>query len=302
MAVNISDTANTISPDAFRGQEPSVTQPRTAAVTGHGGVRLHVCEYGPPDAQAILFVHGWSQCYLCWKFQLGSDLAARYRLVAFDLRGHGMSATPAEEAAYTRSEPWAGDVAAVIEQRGLDRPLVVGWSHGSFVVADYLRHHGDAAIRGVVLSSWAVRIGSDPADRANIGPGFEEHFAGSVADDLAANIAAMRQFVDVCVHTPLAPADRDEMLAYNMVVSPFVRSATGRHEACDNTGVLAKLSVPLLALHGARDTVVLPRSLDLVRQAQPHARFSLYPRSAHAPMLEEPERFNRELGDFALSC
>jgi pimeloyl-ACP methyl ester carboxylesterase len=268
-------------------------------VTGFGGVRLHVQEYGPPAAPAILFVHGWSQCYLCWKFQLGSDLAGRYRLVAFDLRGHGMSEVPRDDEAYIRSEPWAGDVAAVIEQLGLHRPLIVGWSHGSFVVCDYLRQHGDAAVSGVVLSSWAVRIGTDAADRANIGPGFEDYFAGSIAPDLEANIAAMRQFIDACVHTPLAPADRDEMLAYNMVVPPFVRSATGRHELCDNTSVLSQLSVPLLAAHGVRDTVVLPRSLELVRAARPQARFAVYEHSAHAPMLEEPERFNHELREFA---
>ena len=61
-----------------------------------------------------------------------------------------------------------------------------------------------------------------------------------------------------------------------MIVPPFVRAAAGRHEPCDNADVLSSMRVPLLAIQGLQDTVVLPESIDLVTAANPKAQVSLY--------------------------
>jgi non-heme chloroperoxidase len=294
--------ANSISKSCAAGGEGGLTrliEERTTTAIGHGGIRLHVRDFGPESAPAIVFVHGWSQSYLSWKRQLHSDLGRDYRLIAFDLRGHGQSEVAQSAEAYKRTAAWAGDVAAVIDKCGLVRPVLVGWSHGAFVCCDYLRQYGDSRLAGVVLSSWAVRIDENPAGNAYIGPGFTDFFQGSISSDLAVNIEAVRNFVSACVPHPANVADREEILCYNMIVPPFVREATGRHEACDNTGILGGLTVPLLAIHGLQDTVVRPEALDLVTAANPAAKVSVYQDSAHAPFLDCADRFNEELREFA---
>jgi non-heme chloroperoxidase len=60
-------------------------------IPGGGGLRLHVREWGQADGPPILFLHGWSQNHLCWARQYDSALAGEFRLIACDLRGHGMS-------------------------------------------------------------------------------------------------------------------------------------------------------------------------------------------------------------------
>ena len=87
-------------------------------VTGGGGLRLHVREWGDPAGPPILFIHGWSQNHLCWAPQYESALADEFRLIAFDLRGHGMSEAPLEPEHYTDGELWADDVAAIIDHLG----------------------------------------------------------------------------------------------------------------------------------------------------------------------------------------
>ena len=65
-------------------------------VKGADGVNLHVREYGKSTGVPILLIHGWSQSHLCWSKQYESALKDDARIVALDLRGHGMSDAPAE--------------------------------------------------------------------------------------------------------------------------------------------------------------------------------------------------------------
>src|ERR1700743_2719192 len=98
---------------------------REYSVTGGGGVALHVRECGHPDGAPIVFTDGCSQCDRCWDRQLEGHLAASFRLVAFDIRGHGMSDKPSDPASYSDGQLWADDLAAVINGAGLERSVVV---------------------------------------------------------------------------------------------------------------------------------------------------------------------------------
>ena len=54
---------------------------------------------------------------------------------------------------------WADDVAAIISQLGLDRPVLVGWSYGAFVISDYVRTHGAERIAAIEFVEGAVKLG-----------------------------------------------------------------------------------------------------------------------------------------------
>ena len=56
-----------------------------------------------------------------------------------------MSEAPLEAEHYTDAALWADDVAAIIDQLGLERPVLVGWSYGAFVICDYIRAYGQAS-------------------------------------------------------------------------------------------------------------------------------------------------------------
>src|SRR2546422_10585559 len=96
-------------------------------VTGGGGAQIHIVEGGNPSGRPIVFIHGFSQCWLAWSRQMDSELADDYRLVAMDMRGHGLSDKP--EAGYADSTLWADDPGAAIDMLSLEQPLVCGWPH-----------------------------------------------------------------------------------------------------------------------------------------------------------------------------
>jgi pimeloyl-ACP methyl ester carboxylesterase len=266
-------------------------------VQGGGGLRLHVREWGVPEGRPILFLHGVSQSHLCWDRQVESRLADEFRLVACDLRGHGMSEAPLEPEHYADGRLWADDVAAIIEALQLDRPVLVGWSYGAFVVADYVRVYGDDWIAAIAFAAGAVKLG-DAAFGTLIGPGFLDHFADVTANDLPTNIRGLRGLVAAFSAEPLPAADVETLLCAGMAVPAQVRANLGAR-AIDDDDVLRALTVPLLATQGRRDTIVLPAMAEHILATCPTAEASWYDDVAHVPFLEQPERFNRELAALA---
>jgi pimeloyl-ACP methyl ester carboxylesterase len=262
-------------------------------VQGGGGLRLHVREWGKTDGPPILLIHGWSQNHLCWAKQYQSTLAEQFRLVAYDLRGHGMSEAPLDPEHYSDSRLWADDVAAIIEQLRLDRPVLVGWSYGGFIICDYVRAHGQDRIAAINFVEGAVKLGEE-AFGTLIGPGFLDHFADLTADDLPTNIRGMRAFLRACAAKPLAADDLETALCWNMVVPTRVRANLAARQI-DGDDVLRVLTVPLLVSQGMADTVVLPAMAEHVLATCPTAEASWYEGVGHLPHLEDPERFNREL-------
>jgi pimeloyl-ACP methyl ester carboxylesterase len=63
--------------------------------------------------------------------------------------------------------------------------------------------------------------------------------------------------------------------------------------------VLSAIRVPTLITHGGADEIVLPAVAEQHAALIPHAVQSVYPGVGHAPFAEAPDRFNRELREFA---
>jgi pimeloyl-ACP methyl ester carboxylesterase len=268
-------------------------------VRGGGDARLHVREWGGADGRPILFVHGWSQCHLYWSRQIESSLAEEFRLVAFDLRGHGMSDAPLEEEHYTDADLWADDVQAIIDELGVDRPVLVGHSYGGYVICDYVRAHGQEEI-GAIDFVGAATTATEEAFGTLIGPGFLDHFEGASTDDLPTNIGAIRGLLRDLPAKPLPREAFERALGWNMVVPARIRGNLFAREI-DSDDVLQGLTVPVLVTHGRADTAVLPAMAEHVLEVCPTAEASWYDGVGHLSNLEEPERFNRELGELARS-
>lgn len=267
----------------------------THEIRGGGGLRLHAREWGDPDGPALLFVHGLSQCDLSWTKQVNGDLATGHRIVTFDIRGHGLSEKPSGPEHYADQGLWGDDLAAVIEQTGLERPVLVAWSYGGYIVTDYIRAYGEAAIGGINLVGGALIL--SPPSFDHIGPGLLENAQDMCASDLVTNIAAIRRFVRACTAQPLDEDDWISALCWNMVVPPEVRGALIAREI-DGYDVLAGLSVPVLVSHGRDDAIILPSMAEHTLDVCQAAVASWYDHVGHMPFWEAPERFDKELAEF----
>jgi pimeloyl-ACP methyl ester carboxylesterase len=277
------------------------------------GTELSTREYGNPKGPPILFIHGFSQCYLSWSKQITDpDLLKRYRLVTMDLRGHGCSDAPAGP---YLPKTQADDVKAVIDRLNLDKVTLVGWSLGGVILLDYLHKHG------ISSSAGAVFVGSGTGDSSNqsqnfLGPALLANIPGMTGLDLKTNIvappsvivnlAATRAFLSAVPKAPFSDADFTSALAYNMIVTPKSRLASISRVNAENPPQDYEKSVmPAMKAAGLRVLVVGGNEDKLVLHAASEfialhtgGRLLSYQRTGHAPMLEQVERFNADLASF----
>ncbi len=110
--------------------KPSITR----TLTGGGNTTLAFQEWGNPRGTPILCIHAFLQSHLAWLPQVDGPMAERYRVITFDLRGHGDSEKSPSPDAYNNGDVFADDVKAVIDGCALHKPIVIAWSLGGVVI------------------------------------------------------------------------------------------------------------------------------------------------------------------------
>jgi non-heme chloroperoxidase len=263
------------------------------------GLTIRAQVWGNPSGPEILFIHGFSQSYLSWIKQTSSGLTKTFRIVTYDLRGHGGSDKPLNTRYYQNDRVWADEVAAVIQAANLKRPVVVAWSYGGRVIGNYLRYYGDGHLAGLNLVD--IRSKTDPAWDGEV---TRNTAAAMTSDDVAMNIEGTSEFVRGVTAAPLSVKDFQLALAYNMVVPTAVRAALrgGANSNMDFTSEFKKLKIPVLVTHGTKDALIKVAAARYTASVVPGARLSIYENVGHAAFLEQPGRFNKELAEFVLKA
>ena len=271
-------------------------------VLGSRETPLNVVEAGSPDGTEILFIHGVSQSYLSWKEQLNADELQGFRMVAFDLRGHGNSAKPWKSEDYDDGKIWADDVDAVITAKKLTRPVIVAWSYGGIVLMDYIRHHGTANIAAIhLVANTAALINRiedpKPGDEALM----QQMIANQVrqqSPDIEKNIASVKFAAPLLTEANLGDAWRQDAFMVTMMTPSYVRRALAGRKI-DNKDIAGSLNdVSVLLSYGSKDGSVTDPMAAAFRSAYRQTIISKYDGIGHSPFAEDTKRFNAELVEF----
>ena len=228
---------------------------------------------------------------------MNSDLAEDYRLVAMDLRGHGLSDKPRD--GYADSRLWADDVNAAILALQLDHPILCGWSYGPLVILDYIRHYGEAGVGGLQFIGGVTKLGSEEATSL-LTSEFLSLIPGFFSAETELSVRSMESLLRLClVHEP-STEDLYLMLGWNLSVPPYVRQALFSR-SLENDDLLPKIRKPVLITHGVNDAVVKPAIVEQHKAILEHAQIHMMANAGHAPFWDEAAAFNRRLRAFAES-
>jgi non-heme chloroperoxidase len=221
------------------------------------GTEIFYKDWGPKDAQPIVFHHGWPLSADDWDAQMMFFLQHGFRVVAHDRRGHGRSS---QTDTGNEMDTYAADVAALAKALDLKNAVHAGHSTGGGEVARYVARHGEGRVAKAVLIS-AVPPVMVKSDRNPGGTPIE------VFDDIRKNTAFNRAQFYIDITMPFYGFNRPgatvvEGIRRNWWRQGMEGGVKAQYDCVkafsetDFTEDLKSIKVPTLVMHGEDDQIV----------------------------------------------
>jgi 3-oxoadipate enol-lactonase len=238
---------------------------------------------------AVLLLHAFPLNSAMWEPQIG-ELAARFRVIAPDIRGFGESQAPS---------PWTMDEMAeelndFLNQIGVADCVVAGVSMGGYIALAFWSKYPER-VRRLVLANTRARADTET----------EKHARGEMIAALEQSGAGILQ--DRMLPRLLKPNPAPDVvrLVRNMIesvdVSAAVYAVMAMRDRADFSTMLHRLQCPTMVVTGEHDTVIRAEDSRAMADAISGARFVAVPDAGHLSSLENPEQFNRSLLEFLLA-
>lgn len=241
------------------------------------GVALHYEVAG--EGPALLLTHGYSATSAMWRGQVEA-LSKRFRLITWDMRGHGRSDYPEDPAAYSEAATVA-DMAAILDEVGAKTAIIGGLSLGGYMSLAFHLAHPERTRALLIIDT---------------GPGFKSDQARAGWNE-----------------TALETGRRYETEGLGRLQGGSVEMRTAEHRdarglALAARGMLAQrdarvieslphIAVPALVLVGADDRPFL-NATDYMAGKIPGAEKVVIPAAGHAANIDQPAAFNGAVLDF----
>ena len=277
-----------------------------AFVTTKDGVNIYYKDWGPKEAQPIVFHHGWPLSADDWDNQMLFFLAEGYRVIAIDRRGHGRSDQVSEG---HDMDHYASDASAVVESLDLRNAVHVGHSTGGGQVARYVAKYGQP--QGRVAKAVLVSAVPPLMVKTDANPGGTpvEVFDG-FRKALAANRAQF--YLDVA-SGPFYGFNRDgadvsQGTIQNWWRQGMIGSAKAHYEGIkafsetDQTEDLKTITVPVLVMQGDDDQVVPYKNAALLQdKLLANSVLKIYPGFPHGMHTTHADTINADILAFIRS-
>jgi pimeloyl-ACP methyl ester carboxylesterase len=271
------------------------------------GTQLHAEVFGDREGQPVVLAHGWTEMLAYWTYVIRQLADAGFRVIAYDLRGHGQS-EPASGGDYSLGR-FGEDLEAVLDEcvSSGERAVVVGHSLGAMSIAAWAEHHD---VERVVSAAALLNTG--------VGELIAEHLlipvpavANMLNRVLPATVFLGSRAPVPRFSTPLSqaiaryvafgPTASPAQIAFyeRMLVAcpPDVRADVGiAMSEMDLYHALERLTVPTLVIAGERDRLTPPSHARRIAEALPNlADLIILPDTGHMGPLERPDEVGEAL-------
>jgi len=264
---------------------------RSISVRTPDNITIAAQEWGNPKGPELVFIHGLGHSHLSWEKQYESSLAKDFRILTYDLRGHGDSGKPPEPEMYSEGKRWGDDLKAVISAAGFKKPALVAWSLAGVVVLNYLHTYSGKDLSGVAFAG--AIVGSKPEFFNSL-----DLFPHLYSDDLGERSRGIVNFVHACYQKQPDQNEFELILTYNAMVPAVMQRSVPTMVAGVSEEALKSLKRPVLIVQGEKDSLVTKTMALYAHGLLENSKVKMYSESGHAPFYEEPARFNEDLRSF----
>lgn len=263
------------------------------------GTDIFYKDWGPKDAQPIVFHHGWPLSGDDWDAQMLFFLKNGYRVIAHDRRGHGRSTQTANG---HDMDTYAADVASLVDKLDLHNAIHVGHSTGGGEAARYVAKYGKKRAAKLVL------IGAVPPSLVKTAA-YEGVIPLDVFDGLRAALAANRADFYWTFPIPFYGYNREgatlnEAVRQNWWRQAMMGAANAQYQCIkafsetDFTSDLRSIEQPVIVLHGDDDQIVPVANARATVELLKRATLKTYPGLPHGMCTTHADRINADLLGF----
>jgi len=247
------------------------------ATLNRNGVELYYEVHG--SGAPVLLTHGYSSSSHMWAGQIAA-FSNRYRLITWDMRGHGRTSYPDAPEAYSEAETVA-DMAAILDAAGAKTAVIGGLSLGGYMSLAFHLAHPERTRALLIIDT---------------GPGYKSDAPRAGWNETA--IARAERFEKEGLPPP-GVGGAETRAAPHRDALGLARAARGmltQHDARVISS-LPDIKVPAIVVVGAEDKPFLAAS-DYMAAKIPGAQKVVIPAAGHASNIDQPEAFNRAVLGF----
>lgn len=243
------------------------------------GVTINYEEHGDPAGAPILLTHAYAATLQMWRPQF--DAWGAYRVIGWDMRGHGGTDSPPDQSVYTEKLT-VEDMAALLRHLGIDSAVVGGLSLGGYLSLEFQHAHPEM-VRALVL--------------CNTGPGYRKDDARAGWNDFSINYA--KRLEERGLDGLGRGIEIDATRAYQRSAAGLAMAGRGILTQRDSVVIdhLGSIDVPTLIVWGA-DDARYQSGCEYMAAKIPGARLVAVEGAGHAVNLFQPAVFNETVLEF----
>lgn len=245
---------------------------------------------GPLDAQTILFIHGFPLNKSMWEHQIES-LKENYRVIAYDIRGHGSSDAGKENYSI---DLFVADLLRFMDTLHITKPILCGLSMGGYIALNaaikYPEHFA-----GLVLSDTQCLADSSDAKRKRMNTieNIQEHGVEIYAEVSIKNLFSSESFTknkkEISQVRDMIVGTTAQSLSYTLF------ALSERKGTCSK---LQDIEIPVLIMVGKEDKITPPVASQLMHEKIQGSQIKVIDHAGHLANLENPVEFNYQLKNF----
>lgn len=261
--------------------------PAQEHILGRAGSNIHSWISGPENGPLVVFTHGATLDHHMFDAQIEPLNAAGYRVLTWDMRGHGQSKPMGADFSLQMATE---DLVAVLDQVAIESAVFIGHSFGGFVTQEMMSHHPERVTALGVIGCTDMAKQSATAliqVASKVLPHLLPLFSLQSFRKRTVEHVSLKDEVTRYAYEATGRLSKEEFITVIMAgVAGLSSDARGR------ASVIAR---PFLLTHGEQDKAnngIYPRSAPEWARKEPHCTYKVVPQAGHTANQDNPEAFN----------